>query len=43
MPIDCKLGGTGTYPKTENKEQKFHGLEVLKTYSVCSLNTVKLC
>ena len=36
VPIDCKLRDTGTYPGTQNKVQKFHGLKVLKSYSLFS-------
>ena len=43
VPIDYNPGDTGTYPGTENKVQKCHGLKVLKSYRVCSLITVKLC
>ena len=32
VPIDCKLGDTGTYPETYNKAQKFHDQKVLKSY-----------
>ena len=34
--LDCKVGDTGTFPGTENKVQKFHGLKVLKLYSLFS-------
>ena len=43
IPIDYKLGDTGTYSGTQNRVQKFHGLKVLKSYRVFSLITVKLC
>ena len=36
VPIDYKLGDTGTYPGTEDEMQKFHGLKMLKSYRVCS-------
>ena len=36
VPVDYKLGDTGTYPETYNKVQKFHGLKVLKSYSLFS-------
>ena len=39
VPIDYKLGDTGTYPGTQNKVQKFHGPVVLKSYRACSLIT----
>ena len=38
VPIDYKLGETRT-----KKVQKFHGLQVLKPYGVCSLIIVGLC
>ena len=34
VPVDYKLGDTGTYPETYNKVQKSHGLKVLKSESV---------
>ena len=37
VPIDCKPGENGTYPGVSNRIQKFHGLKVLKSYTVCSL------
>ena len=37
VPKDCKPGETGIYPGVWNKIQKFHGLKVLKSYTVCSL------
>ena len=43
VPIDYKLGDTGTYPETHNKVQKFHGMKVLKSHIVCSLITRELC
>ena len=43
VPIDYIPGDTGTYPGTENKVQKFHGLRVLKWYRVCSPISVELC
>ena len=43
VPIDFKLGDTGTYPETKDQVQKFHGLKVLKSFRVCSLITVELC
>ena len=43
VPIDCKLGDTGTYPETYNKAQKFHDQKVLKSCRLCSLFTVELC
>ena len=41
--IDYNPGDTGTYPGTEDKMQKFHGLKVSKSYRVCSPITVELC
>ena len=43
IPIDYKPEDTGTYPGTENKVQKSHGLQILKSYRVCSLITVESC
>ena len=43
VPIDYKLGDTGTYPEIQDQVQKFQGLKVLKSYRVCSLITVQLC
>ena len=43
VPIDYKPGDTGTYPGTQNKVQKFHGLKMLKSYSVCCPITAELC
>ena len=43
VPIDYNPGDTGTYPGTEDKVQKCHGLKVSKSYRVCSLITVELC
>ena len=37
VPIDHKLGDTGTYPGTD-----LHGLKVLKSYRVCFLITLQL-
>ena len=37
VPKDCKPGETETYPGVWNKKQKFPGLKVLKSYTVCSL------
>ena len=42
VPTDYKPGDTGTQPGTESKVQKSHGLEILKSYRVCSLITVEL-
>ena len=36
VPIYYKPGDTRTYPGTYNKMQKFHGLKVLKSYSLFS-------
>ena len=36
VPIDYKLGDSGTYPGTSNKVQKFHGLKSLKSCSLFS-------
>ena len=36
VPVDYKLGDTGTYPGTEDEMQKFHGLKMLKSYRICS-------
>ena len=36
VPIDYKLGDTGTYPEKHNKVQEFHGLKVLKSYNLFS-------
>ena len=41
--IDHKPEDTGTYSGTENRVQKLHGLQVLKSHRVCSLITVELC
>ena len=38
VSIDSKPGDTETYQGTLHKVQKFHGLNVLKSYRVCSLN-----
>ena len=43
IPIDYKPEDTETYPGTENKVQKSHGLKILKSYRVCSLITVESC
>ena len=40
IPTDYKPGGTETYTGIQNEVQKFHGLKVLKSYS---LITVELC
>ena len=41
--IDHEPEDTGTYSGTENRVQKLHGLQVLKSHRVCSLITVELC
>ena len=43
VPIDYKLGDTGTYPETHNKVQKFHGLKVLNSYKVLFSYHYMLC
>ena len=38
VSIDCTPGSAETYQGTLHKMQKLHGLNVLKSYRVCSLN-----
>ena len=43
VPINYKPGDTRTYPGTYNKMQKCCGLNVLKSYRICSLISMGLC
>ena len=42
VPTGYKLGDTGIQPGRESKVQKSHGLEILKSHTVCSFITVEL-
>ena len=42
VPTGYKPGDTGIQPGRESKVQKSHGLEILKSHTVCSFITVEL-